>query len=649
MGMPSAPSPVLRPLASSLGLLGLALLLCVGGCGSRREAFTDAFVPDAGSDANDFDGGSDAAVETVVLYPLEREIVIRDGVIPRIELEVRARYGEGEAEVRLPATFTVTPGRLATLEGDTTLVPTGVAGGEVRVRLQALGTQRRFVQTETFTVRLETTVLGTGITAEEITTLEGSPMSDEVRSPSLGYPLADARIPMNLASPTFSWANGGVRYLDRLTIEKPYARITYWGVPGFVPELGAWRGVLRTEIDEPVSIELTRFDRTMMQRGAPTESEVHVARTALSGSVFYWNVGATRIFRVDDGAARSTDFMPSPGGCVGCHTVSPSGRHMIASVEGGIGFEGRAYDLTTDLSGSSPPTTWRVTAEQWYSAVISPDERTAIGATDRGLVAIDLETGAPLPLSRSIPLAANPAFSPDGRWLVYVEAQFTGPVSQGSLAAVSFRRDDSFIELGEPRTLMLGDDLQYPTFSPDGEVLAYGSITGVLTVARVHIDAADRLTIDGQQRLGSGLVGMATHPVFSPFVGDGRYWLGYHSNRTYAPGGAGPYVWVSAIRTEWDPGEDPSEPPYWLIGQSTSDQNLSAYWSRRECRDPGQTCTVDVECCSGYCRIPPGGSEGVCSTDLECRIEGESCEETSDCCAGDLLACIDNLCVQHVE
>lgn len=646
--MSSGPSSLGGSLARVRAFAFVVFALTIGACSSRRDALTDAFVPDAGQDANDFDAGSDAAVESVVLYPLEREIVIRDGAIPRITLEVRARYGEGEAEIRVPATFTVTPGRLALMDGDA-LVPTGVAGGEVRVRLSAIGSQRQFVQTETFTVRLETTVLGPGITPEIVTEVEALPESADVAPPRLGYPLADARIPMNLASPTFAWPGGGVRYLDRLEIEKPYARITYWGATGYTPALEAWRSVIRTDIDAPIQISLTRFDRTEAVRSAPSESEVHVARTALSGSVFYWNVGATRIFRVDDGAARSTDFMPSPGGCVGCHTVSPSGRHMIASVEGGAGFEGRAYDLTEDLSRPSPPVAWEAPAEQWYSGVISPDERTVIGSTDRGLVAIDLESGAPLPLSRSIPTGAMPAFSPDGRHIVYVDSPGLGPVSSGSLATVTFARDESFIELGEPRTVMLGDDLQYPSFSPDGAVLAYGSLSGVITVARVHIDASERLTIDGQQRLNGALVGMATHPVFSPFVGDGHYWLGYHTSRTYAPGGAGPYIWVSAIRTTWDHGEDPSEPPYWLIGQSTSDQNLSAFWSRRECRDPGQTCTVDVECCSGYCRIPPGGTEGVCSTDLECRIEGESCETSADCCAGDLLECIDNLCTQHVE
>jgi hypothetical protein len=630
-------------------VLGLGLVSAVAAGCSRRDAVVDAAIPDGGSDANDLDVGGDAAVETITLYPSEREIVVRDGVIPRVALEVRARYGS-ESEVLLPATFTVTPGRLARIEGDE-LVPTGVAGGEVRVRLQARGAQRLYVQTEVFTVRIETTVLGAGVTREAVMALETAREDTDLRSPSLAYPLADARIPMNLASPTFTWSAAGGRSLDRLEIEKPFARIVYWGPGLFTPELSPWRAVLRTDVDEPVRVSLTRFDTMEGTRGRPSETQLHVARTALSGSVFYWNVAAQRIFRVDDGAPTHTDFMPRPGGCVGCHTVSPSGRRMIASVEAGAGFEGRTYDLSRDLTGFDPPTAWTGGSEQWYSAVISPDERTVVGSTDRGLVARDLETGAPLSLNRAIPTGANPAFSPDGRYVAFVDTAAVGPVAQGQLSVVRFERDGSFVEFGETYPLAFdsfGMSLQYPTFSPDGRVLAYGSGSGTITVARVRDDGTT-LVLESPQRLDGSLVGVATHPVFSPFVGDGYYWLGYHSTRPYAPGGAGPYIWVSAIRTEWRAGEDPSEPPYWLLGQSTGESNLSAFWSRRECRDPGDTCTIDVECCSGYCRIPPGGTEGMCSNDLECRIEGESCATSADCCAGDLLECIDMICAQRVE
>ncbi|MFO0709843.1 MAG: hypothetical protein U0353_08395 [Sandaracinus sp.] len=643
--MPIAPAP--RRPRSVLVLLLLSLGLVASAC-SRREMLTDAAVPDGGTDANDLDVGQDAAVESVTLYPLEREIVIRDGVIPRVPLEVRAHYGEGTEEVVVPATFTVTPGRLAVLDG-TDLVPTGVAGGEVHVRLQALGRQGRYVQTETFVVRLETTVFGRDVDPAIVADFESSTEDASVVSPTLGYPLDGARIPMNLASPTFAWTSGRAPLVERVIVSKPHARITYYGLNGFVPTLESWRGVLRTDVDEPVAIELTRLDRESGHRGASTEASLHVARTALSGAVYYWNVAATRIFRIDDGASERTDFMPSPSGCVGCHTVSPSGRHMIASIEDGRGFIGTSFDLETDLSGPRPPIDWDLPSEQWYSAVISPDETTVIGATDRGLVALDLATGAPLVLSRSVPNAASPTFTPDGRNIVYVETAALGPIAQGQLSTVSYRRDDVTIELGDPQLLVPGSDLQYPTFSPDGAVLAYGTIGGILSVARVHRGAADRLTVDSPQRLRTDLVGMATHPVFSPFVGDGFYWLGFHSTRRYTPGGTGPFVWVSAIRTEWTAGTDPSEPPYWLVGQSTGDANLSAYWSRRECRDPTMSCTIDVECCSGYCRIPPGATEGMCSTDLECRIEGESCTTSSDCCAGDLLDCVDGLCTQHVE
>jgi hypothetical protein len=181
-----------RPRSVLVLLLLLSLGLVASAC-SRREMLTDAAVPDGGTDANDLDVGQDAAVESVTLYPLEREIVIRDGVIPRVPLEVRAHYGEGTEEVVVPATFTVTPGRLAVLDG-TDLVPTGVAGGEVHVRLQALGRQGRYVQTETFVVRLETTVFGRDVDPAIVADFESSTEDASVVSPTLGYPLDGAQI-----------------------------------------------------------------------------------------------------------------------------------------------------------------------------------------------------------------------------------------------------------------------------------------------------------------------------------------------------------------------------------------------------------------------------------------------------------------------
>jgi len=66
---PSARSSLL--LAISLGLVSLVGGLT--GC-NRRELLTDAAVPDGGVDPNDWDGGTDAPVESVGLHPAQRAV-----------------------------------------------------------------------------------------------------------------------------------------------------------------------------------------------------------------------------------------------------------------------------------------------------------------------------------------------------------------------------------------------------------------------------------------------------------------------------------------------------------------------------------------------------------------------------------------------
>src|SRR5262249_5788648 len=107
------------------------------------------------------------------------------------------------------------------------------------------------------------------------------------------------------------------------------------------------------------------------------------------------------------------------------------------------------------------------------------------------------------------------------------------------------------------------------------------------------------------------------HPSFSPFHGDGYYWMTYLSRRDYGNAKAGTkgttrqQVWVAAIRDDAAPGSDPSEVGYWIPGQATSSQNISAFWAPRACRQNGASCNVSAECCSEVC-APDGSGERVC-------------------------------------
>jgi hypothetical protein len=71
------------------------------------------------------------------------------------------------------------------------------------------------------------------------------------------------------------------------------------------------------------------------------------------------------------------------------------------------------------------------------------------------------------------------------------------------------------------------------------------------------------------------------------------------------------------------------------------------------CARTDESCLRDADCCSGYCRVPPGAGDldpGFCSTELVCRTEGQSCESTEDCCTrGVPLRCIERICAQPLD
>ncbi len=140
-------------------------------------------------------------------------------------------------------------------------------------------------------------------------------------------------------------------------------------------------------------------------------------------------------------------------------------------------------------------------------------------------------------------------------------------------------------------------------------------------------------------------------PHFSPFRAGGFYWVSFLSRRDYGNAQVGTrgtgrqQIWVAAISEDIQASGDPSQVGYWLPGQSTTSQNISAYWAPRPCRSEGTSCAVGSECCSGDCRAGDGGL--VCSPPPpeRCRRSGETCGGTGDCCPGEGLVCSQNVCM----
>jgi hypothetical protein len=151
---------------------------------------------------------------------------------------------------------------------------------------------------------------------------------------------------------------------------------------------------------------------------------------------------------------------------------------------------------------------------------------------------------------------------------------------------------------------------------------------------------------------------LSFEPRFSPFDSGGYFWLAFLSRRDYGNAEAGTkganreQIWVTAIKKNPMPNEDPSEVGYWLPGQSSQSRNISAAWAARACRQTSESCSVNSECCTNECRPPAAGGPTVCAPPpppppTACRVDGQGCTATSDCCA--TLTCSNNVCAAEIR
>ncbi len=519
-------------------------------------------------------------------------------------------------------------------------------------------------------VRLERTVLAMGAPADAATRFMGATaVDDAARAADVVYPLDQVVMPQNVYPVDVQWMRGATDDLFRVSLDKPnmslVAYVPFDGMNHWLVDEAAWRSLAQTDPDDPASLTVDRLEAATGEvvRGAPRS--MTFAHAALTGSVYYWDIERGRIVRIDDGTATRNEFMPNPSqGCVGCHSVSPSGRYMAGRFGGGDNT-GSVLDLTTDLTGNPAPTLWDPATQNWWFSSWSPDESRMVVArigNNPVLAFLDPLTGANVPASGTMPNGTYPAWSPDGTAIAYTGDgdRWGDNLSRGNTYVLPVTGPDT---VGTPTQIHAGTDVpgsavdSYPTWSPDSALISIANGNG----ARSESASANLYVMqrDGASptalAVASG-TGLDYQPRFSPFQQGGYYWLSFLSRRVYGNPQIGnstrapsrmQQIWVTAIRDDAAPGTDPSSVPYWLPGQNTQSANISAYWAPRACRPDGESCSVGSECCGGDCRPPAGGGEPVCSPPPpdRCRTAGETCSTDADCCEGMGLTCLGNVCV----
>lgn len=706
-------APVLRLLALSV-LIG-SLAGCDSGTGAvstgknqdESDSCTGAACVDSDTGTSPDDAGArdttapdtdtppDAQIISLAIEPFTVEILSVDGSQPTVDFNIIATYDDGQrAPYTGPIEFKANADRLGYIDAANGIFTAhGVAGGTTQILATPLGAFASLdPAAASVTVKLQRTVFGDGTSAQTEAQFGGTPVDDPARAATIVYPLNNAVMPQNVFPADIQWLNGAPGDLFKIQMKKSNAEVNAYLLhsgPGFanhwLANTDAWRALAQTDIDQPMSISVTRLEAATGELIASAPVSIRFERGSISGSVYYWDIAAGRIVRINDGTAVRDEFMPHPPKaasneyCVGCHAVSNSGRYMVGRLGGGDNI-GAVFDLTKDLTGPSDqvPTEFprRDDGTRWWFSAWNPDDTRLIvtqfeNAGQSNLALVDPFTGDVIPpAAGTLPGTGSgvtqPDWSTDGAIIAYVSELSTwgGDVRDGNISVLPVTGPDSF---GTPQVILNGANMpeaipagvapSYPTFSPDSQWLAFGFGTGsrsedvannVSAIYRMRTDGTERVRLDNASGGPQGTESF--QPRFSPFETENYFWLSYLSRRDYGNAEAGTkgsgrqQIWVSAVAKYPTPGEDPSEVGFWLPGQSTQSMNIAAYWAPRACRQDAEGCSVGSECCSGECL--PGGSDGalVCSPPPpeRCHQAGETCSDDSGCC-GD-TPCVDNIC-----
>ncbi len=628
----------------------------------------DAGPPDLGVP----DAGFLPVVVGLTLTPTSARLVSVDGSRPEQVFALEALWDDGSTSTPTTAVWRLDPITLGTVSATTSrFVANGRVGGQVTLIVEYAGATAR----APITVALEQTVLVAGTSTVVPALFSGNTVTDPMREADIAYPLDGAVMPQNVAPAVVQWRRSAVGDAFRITLSKPNVQVlAYYAVasdPSFrrswEVELAGWRRIAQSEPSAWADIRVDRWQAATGEVILGTPVRVRFAEAALLGSIYYWDIARGRIVRIDDGTGNRVEFMPTPQqNCIGCHAVSTSGRYMAGRLGGGDNV-GTVYDLTRDLSTNPPPTVFTMTptTARWFFATWNPaDDRLLISqyeqgaAANRRLALQDPFTGEYVtPVSGSLPTGpvTHPAWAPDDSAIAYVgdTNAWGGTNTTGNLYLLPILGRDAFgtpvrvLTATTPSGTPRGAAASYPSWSPDAEWIAFAHGTGSRSDSHQSALYIMRRSGSDLVRLDRACAGASTtdnfQPRFSPFVQDGYFWMSFLSRRDYGNELAGTagrrrqQIWVSAVKINPAPGEDPSEVAFWLPGQNTASQNISAYWAPRACLDVADPCAVDAECCTGEC-----SPSGLCEPPTACREPGQACTDNVQCCGA--LLCVGGTC-----
>ncbi len=523
------------------------------------------------------------------------------------------------------------------------------------------------------------------------------------------YPFDGTVFPRGLPAPSLQFGDGktvtssaNAAYMKLTTAHFSYQQFGLGGTPVrmAIPD-PVWKGAtLSAGASDKLTVAVNK--RTGTTVTGPLTESWRIAQGTLKGFIYYSTYKSPLLpldptSNIGGGVLRIKPGVTKPDivrkGCIVCHSVSASGSVLTAAI--GPDLMNPTTSDAVDLSVASPTPAPRgpvsMVGQQYAFAGLTPDGALALtNGNPSGLpplvphgilgdyqsILVNTSTGMPVAspsLTQLVKHAQGPAFSPDGKHVVFVNGD--APVPTRVLSIMDFDGKSVFSNMktlrSETDTTTNGAAAQggsqpppgpaqpkaiaWPSFTPDGTGVIYhsgdsfdstgfnynGTGTSYAQYAELRLVELDGTVkklnaLNGRDATGTSLLPYGEtidnnenyEPNIMPLPVGGYYWVVFTSRRSYgntwAPGRA---------KKATDQYDDPTQDPW---GSNAGPSPRKKLWVAAIDLNHADATNLDPSHPAFYL---PGQEDDSANMRAfaalaPCQMKGATCESGSDCCDG---------------